>query len=375
MSAWLFQRKQGKGNPWSVGWYDPSGKRREKQIGTKTHAKSFRDKINGELATATYESIIPINWKNFQMEFERDALASRKPSTVVQYRIALKHFERIINPKRLKDISSKTFDEYTARRLKERGSKPGSTVSRATVNAELRVFRLMMRLAVKWKHAAGDIEVSTLKELDHMKRVVPFDHFDLMFSHCDSAINPTEFPYQAGDWWRAFLTFTYLTGWRKSEPLQLLRSDVDLKNGSAITRAEHNKGGRDERVPLHPLVIELLREIPGFTAEMFPWHKSHRGLYDDFKRIKQAAGIELECAGNHSGDCTESCKYYSFHDLRRGFATITGGNLDSRRLQKMMRHKDFKTTQGYIDMRHQMDGITDQLVVPALNRKPVKIAK
>ena len=207
-----------------------------------------------------------------------------------------------------------------------------------------------------------------------MKRVVPLNDFERMFSHCDSARNPTGLPYQPGDWWRAYLAFTYLTGWRKSEPLTLLRSDVDLKTGSAITRAENNKGGRDEQVPLHPVVVDLLRKIPGFSPEMFPWNRTHRGLYDDFNRIQQAAGIELTCVGNHSGDCTDACKFYSFHDLRRGFATVTGGNLDSRRLQKMMRHKDFKTTQRYIDMRHQMDGVTDLLVIPALNRKPAKKA-
>ena len=122
MRAWLFQRKSGRGHPWSVGWYDPSGKRREKQIGTKTHAKNFCDKVNGELATATYQMITSISWKDFRKEFEREVLASRKPATVVQYQIALNHFERIANPRRLKDISSKTFDQYTASRLKERAA-------------------------------------------------------------------------------------------------------------------------------------------------------------------------------------------------------------------------------------------------------------
>ena len=80
-----------------------------------------------------------------------------------------------------------------------------------------------------------------------------------------------------------------------SEPLTLLRSDVDLKAGVAITRAANNKGGRDELVPLHPKVIELLKLIPGFTAEMFPWEKSSRGLYAEFERIQKAAGIKLVC--------------------------------------------------------------------------------
>lgn len=171
------------------------------------------------------------------------------------------------------------------------------------------------------------------------------------------------------------MAFTYLTGWRKSEPLPLLRANVNLKDGWAVTGAEDIKGGRTSGFHCIQLSLIYYEKSPGFSPEMCPWSRTHRGLDDDIERIQKAAGFELTCVGNHRGDCTESCKCYSFHDLRRGFGTITGGNLDSRRLQKTMRHKDFKTTQRYIDMRHQMNGIIDQIVVATLNPNPVYIAR
>ena len=62
------------------------------------------------------------------------------------------------------------------------------------------------------------------------------------------------------------------------------------------------------------------------------------------------------------------------NDLRRAFATVVGRNLDSRTLQVMMRHKDFSTTQRYINMRYQMSGVVDQLEAPDLT-PTLKIAR
>ena len=46
---------------------------------------------------------------------------------------------------------------------------------------------------------------------------------------------------------------------RLSEPSALRREDVDLDAGAAITRAGDNKENRDDRVPLHSVVIEHLK--------------------------------------------------------------------------------------------------------------------
>ena len=46
----------------------------------------------------------------------------------------------------------------------------------------------------------------------------------------------------------ALLVFAYMTGWRISDMLALRREDLDLEGGYAITRAEDNKGDRDDRV-------------------------------------------------------------------------------------------------------------------------------
>ena len=45
----------------------------------------------------------------------------------------------------------------------------------------------------------------------------------------------------------------YMTGWRIGDLLGLRREDLDLDAGTAITRAEDNKGKRDEVCSYIPL--------------------------------------------------------------------------------------------------------------------------
>src|SRR5215831_19063159 len=124
---------------------------------------------------------------------------------------------------------------------------------------------------------------------------------------------PVEWP--ASSQMRAILVTGYMTGWRIGDMLDLRRDDLDLEAGIAITRWEDNKGKRDERVKLHPVVIDHLKKLAGFDPHVFPWDHWRTTLYEDFAAIQQAAGIRLPCHKDHQH--TPACHVYSFHDLRR----------------------------------------------------------
>jgi len=124
---------------------------------------------------------------------------------------------------------------------------------------------------------------------------------------CDTARRPQSGDHTPGDWWRALLVFGYMTGWRISEILTVRWDDVSLDRATALTRAEDNKGRRDELVPLHPLVVEHLRRLVDVSIHspvVFSWPHHRRTLREDFHGIQQAAGITSEA-------------FYGFHDLRR----------------------------------------------------------
>ena len=78
--------------------------------------------------------------------------------------------------------------------------------------------------------------------------------------------------------------------------------------------------------------------------------------------IHLVLAIHLPCDGEH--EHTPSCHVYGFHDERRAFGTINATTLYGVALQKMMRHKNFATTQKYIDMAQQVKDATSKIHVP-----------
>ena len=142
--------------------------------------------------------------------------------------------------------------------------------------------------------------------------------------------------------------------------MPLRRADLDA--GYAITRWDDNKGKREERVKLHPVVVEHLAKLAGFDTHIFPWNNDQRTLYAEFARIQEEAGIKKPCRGEHKH--TRFCFVFGFHDLRRAFATMNADRLSADALQALMRHESYQTTQRYIAIARQLDGAVDSLHVP-----------
>jgi len=146
----------------------------------------------------------------------------------------------------------------------------------------------------------------------------------------------------------------YMTGWRISELLSLRRGDVDLEKREAMTRADDNKGKRDEVVRSHPVVIDHLKNLSGFDPVIFPWFYNTTTLYGDFRRLQKTAGV-FPGRGK---------SFYGFHDLRRAFATLNAKRLSGDALQVLMRHKSYLTTKKYINMAEQLEDAVNVLFVP-----------
>ena len=180
-------------------------------------------------------------------------------------------------------VKTQAIDNYVAKRRLERGRKKGDLVSPSTVNKELRHLRAILRVAHEWGHLPAMPKFRMVREPGKLPTYVPPDHFADMYAACDVATMPRGLPFDPADWWRALLTFTYMTGWRVGEPLAIPREDVDLDSGTAIMRHNDNKGKRDELVPLHPVVVEHLQRIVTFGPLVFPWPHHRRTLWVEFR--------------------------------------------------------------------------------------------
>jgi integrase len=289
-----------------------------------------------------------------------------------EVKAALAHFERLVKPGRMDYIKTQTIDGFVAARKKERGKNPGSSISPATINKDLRHIRAALRMAHEWGYVPKLPRIRLLKEPEKIPRYVTVEHFMTIYNKaCPLAMLPLNHgqQYRPVDWWQAIIIMAYMTGWRISELLSLRKEDLDLNAATAITRAADNKSKRDECMPLHPIVVEHLKRIACDGPLVFPWSEDHGSLWEEFGRIQKEAGIKLPCSEKH--EHTDACHVYGFHDLRRAFATVNAPRLKPEALQKLMRHKSYSTTlRSYINVGSQLQAAIDEMPVPPGLKEP-----
>ncbi|MEZ6142058.1 MAG: site-specific integrase [Zavarzinella sp.] len=378
---WIFQQKKEvakkgvAGASWYVGWYDLQSKRHSESCGPGSRGKNLAEKrlrrIQSELDMGVHKPSNKITWKDFRKEYEEQVLSLLAASSQRSVKVALATFERHISPGRLETITTKKIDEFVSLRLKDRGKNPKSPISPATVNKDLRHLKAALRKAHEWEYLQVVPKIKMVREPQKIPRFVTAQHFELIYSEgCTHAKHPNEQlqTYTPVDWWRALIVVAYMTGMRINEILSIRRADLDFEAGQLITRAKDNKGKRDERINLHPVVIEHLRTLDNNSLILFPWHLNKTQIWEEFKRIQQQVGIHVDCPEEHCH--TPSCYLYGFHDFRRAFATLMAPHIKGDVLQKLMRHKSYSTTQVYINLTSQMEDAVVNMPVPKILQKP-----
>ena len=378
--VWVFQypaevRKKGAAKAsWYVGWYDLDNKRRAESCGAGARGKNKAEKrqrhIQGALDHGVYQNQNKKMWKEFRQEYEARILPNLAPRSRDQIKAALDHFERLCKPGRMENITTQTIDQFVSGRRLERGRNPKSVVSPATVNQGLRHLKAALRIALEWEYLLKMPKIRLVREPEKLVQYVIPEHFAKIYSEATVLAKIPQHPGQGftpEQWWKALVTAAYMTGWRIRELLALRWEDVDLVAGKVITRHQDNKGKRDEHVPVHPVVIEQFRAIHNDGQHVFPWNYAERKLWVEFGRIQRAVGIHLVCRESHQH--TDACHVYGFHDLRRSFATVNAKGLKPEVLQKMMRHRAYKTTLGYINLAEQIEEAVQGLGIPDVLQK------
>ncbi len=367
MKAWLFQdtrqkAKHGDKAPWSVGYYDPNGKKRSKSFRNKSLAEKYQRKVEGQLAAGTFEMPTKATWERFMAEYESTELVRMGGQAREAMQGALNHFERLIDPQRMSGINAQTFSRYTALRISEgnprRKGADHKPLSPATINKELRHLRVAIRKAVKWGYLNREPAIEFLGEPEKLPTYVSPEEFQSLYAACEAARWPEGHRYPAADWWRGLLVTAYMTGWRIGALLALRWEDTDLDAGTVLSRAADNKGKRDQVCHLHPLAVEHMRELIDFSPLVFPWVRNRRRVFEEFERLQRLASLTAK--GKH---------HYSFHDLRRGFATMNADRMTADALQGLMQHRSYETTKRYVAMARQLKPAVANLYTPELPRR------
>lgn len=380
-SVWVFQYPKdikAKGPDkasWFVGWYDLAGKRRSESCGPgargKNQAQKRQRRIQGELDLGVHAPPSKKLWDTFLQEYRDQVLSVLEPSSQVAINVALKAFERHIKPVKVEAITTQTIDLFISRRRNDKGKKPDSTVSPATINKDLRHLKAAFKKAHEWSYLRTLPRIKMVREPEKLPRFITPEHFELLYSRgCDLAKYPNApgQSYSASQWWKALIVTAYMTGLRINEILSFKKEDLDLEAGHLITRASDNKGKRDEKLNLHSTVVDHLQSLDSTGTRPLSWPHDSRLLWVEFGRIQRDAGIKLPCSGDH--EHTPACFVYGFHDFRRAFATVNAPRLKPEILQKLMRHRSYQTTLGYINRTTQIEEAVVNMPVPSVLAKP-----
>ena len=365
--------KHGSKAAWYVGWVDPNGTRKQKKCGSGTRgrklAERMADQIHSQLITGTYESEERKSWADFRAKYDEQILAGMGSNSRTTAMRSLANFERVAKPRLVKSITTEAVDKFVAKRRKEPGARKGTKTSPATINRDLRYLRAALRKARAWKFISDVPEFTFLREQTKIPTYVPPAHFAAIYEACENASRPSDLPnLNPADWWRAIVVTAFMTGWRISQIMSLRWEDVDFENGTALSRADDNKGKRDVMLPLHPAIVEHLSKLTGtFDKYVFPWNHRYRGLWEEFANIQKQAtladGSPLPKGGKNGGR-------YGFHDLRRGFATANAESMDLFELQALMQHKSLETTKLYVGMSKKLKNAVSGLQVPDILQNP-----
>jgi integrase/recombinase XerC len=142
------------------------------------------------------------------------------------------------------------------------------------------------------------------------------------------------------------MEFLYGTGVRVSELCDIKITDIDYSSGLVLI---HGKGSKDRYVPLHPNLIELLREYIIMVREEFykRSNESTKNLFLNFKGTSLTPRGVRMIVNKIITESGESLKI-SPHTLRHTFAThLLNNGADLRSVQELLGHAHLSSTQIY----------------------------
>ena len=231
-----------------------------------------------------------------------------------------KHLVPRFGNKRLDSIAPIDI-ERMKKELRERGYAP------ATIKHQIAILRRLFNLARKWDLYEGKNPVESVEMPKIDNQITEFlkdDEIDRLLKVLE------EWPWKESS---ALIKFALFSGFRKGEILRLTWEDVNFEQGMITLREP--KGGKTQTIPISPQALEVLRGLKKTSPYVFAGQggKQKTNFRGPWYKIRKAAGLPDK---------------FRFHGLRHHFASVLVSNgVDLLVVQKLLTHKDSKTTQRY----------------------------
>ncbi len=174
-------------------------------------------------------------------------------------------------------------------------------------------------------------------------KIEKFDNTRISYLYDDEIARMFEYLDSNKEWPNdiALIKFAFYTGLRKSELFNLTWDNVDIDNKRIFLY--DTKGGKNQAIIITDNAVQVLLDIKGTCSDVtlvFP--SKLGGKRNDVKllwsRIKKAANIRPTIR---------------FHDIRHTFGTLATATIPVKVVQKMMTHKDIKTTLRYAHIQEK----------------------
>jgi integrase len=236
------------------------------------------------------------------------------------------HLEPRFNKKALDAISPIDIERMKTE-LKKGVNKRGKPFAAATIKHQLVIIRRLYNLARKWGlyEDKNPIESVSMPKLDNEKTEFLTD------AELTRLLETLEiWPFKDTV---AFIKFALFTGLRRGELFKLQWQDVDFERGLLTLRDP--KSGKTENIPVSVQALDVLKSRDVTSPFVFPGKggRQRTNFNGPWRRIRQAAGLP---------------EGFRFHGLRHHFAsTLVSNGVDLLVVQKLLTHKDSKTTQRY----------------------------
>jgi len=371
------------GRKYLIMYYDDPITGRRQQRSTRTvkrrDAERVAAKWEAELREGRYVADTRMTWQQFRERYEDDKLSGLSGAMQSATSTALNHFERIIQPVYLRDVTTALVSRFVSQ-LRSEGMRATS------VAAHVRHLKAVLNWGAKMKYLARPVEFDELADKGRTMmrgRPITDDELTRMLGEVENGLiaaqdakNASKKPdpgrkrceavrqrlrdsrrsraAAVAEGWKRLLRGLWLSGLRLEEAVKLSwDSDsafsVDLSGQFPHFRiyAEAHKSRRDELLPMTP-------DFAGFLLQTPPGERNGRvfplmGLGGNPVTRSGVIGPAI----SHIGRCanvvvnrTEG-KCASAHDLRRAFGTRWAQRVKPAVLQRLMRHRSLETTLRY----------------------------
>jgi integrase len=277
----------------------------------------------------------------FETVYRLEHLAASPETTLIQYRIALRHLDRYRPP----DQRSRPLavDDFTREAVLHcRAGLLADKRTKATANKVVRHLMAVWRCAHEEGYAAE--EPRTIKKIKEEKRAARAWTVDEMgrILLVASGMTGQVCGIRASVWWTAFFLVLYDTGLRISSVMDLRWEHFDDRGMEFRVPAEIVKDDEELVLALSAQTLSAIRALGGTGAiEIFPWpyDRDHcwRTLRDHMRRIQSEAGLKWRAREG------------GFHQYRRTTASYL--NREGGDATEHLGHSTREVTKVYLDKR------------------------